>query len=797
MLQLTQMAKAAAGYYPLGRNGLWHGGVHFDNGTAGTLDQSAVHCLADDEVVAYRIDEHSPTTNYFVNKLCVPMPFSRNFVLVRHRLEAPKIEGSTDAPPSLIFYSLYMHLQDWAIYRDDASIPRPGFWPEAEIRRIKAAGVAGERGHRVYGHPRAGEALGLLPAGTEVTVSGEGEYRKLKNTNGPDILKNADGSLRGYVAFEHLVPIAGDEYRVSVRFTLNIRAEPSAYGEILMCLTNGTEVAVSGEGKFRKLERVNQYVDYDSLEEAREPIADRIVVPDKPVAIKAGDLIGHIGEYQDQGAEHPEKKLHLEVFSDDPVDLFIKASRAWAQRLPDTGKTWLKLAKGAAVVAHQAHFSTTRPPTLNAANTPSDADLLVPKSLIDGPSAENKIVIAATAERAACNWYRLDGLLHDENCVPLDGWVREEVGVTPWISPWSWDGYDVIYNYDPPRQTLASFLRAMGRFTEEQLERHGNLADLSDQGVMRKRLYDIIDRDRDGKMTAEELQAAISLPALAQSLSQLIIRYESEWRHTPRKWDALDEVLGHSGSTPLLNWVAEKERIREISWWNEVEERIGLPVDGKVYHFHPIGLLGNLCVVQQLANDLTVRRGQITFDAEGNDIPNSPFYSRRLHWPGGASGVTLGRGYDIRHRTQSAVRQDLIAAGVDIVSAENFSRGAGLFGDAARDFVSRNRDTYGTISLRAQRILFEDVVYPRYERAARQQYNSSVTSDEPTWEQLDGRVRDIAVDLTYQQGSVWNRQAPYIRGNDKEALAMYIQDTPELVQYEKGRNRVRYLLESD
>ncbi|MEB2519802.1 hypothetical protein SOP85_30975, partial [Pseudomonas sp. YuFO20] len=45
--QLTHLANATAGYYPLGRNGLWHGGVHFDSGTAVGLEQSSVHCLAD------------------------------------------------------------------------------------------------------------------------------------------------------------------------------------------------------------------------------------------------------------------------------------------------------------------------------------------------------------------------------------------------------------------------------------------------------------------------------------------------------------------------------------------------------------------------------------------------------------------------------------------------------------------------------------------------------------------------------------------------------------------------------
>lgn len=595
--QLTHMAKAAAGYYPLGRNGLWHGGVHFDSGTAGTLDQSSVHCLADGEVVAYRIDEHSPTTDYFVNELPVKYPFSRNFVLVRHRLDAPSIEGSTDVPPSLIFFSLYMHLQDWAVYRNDPAISRPTFWPEGQTRRVKAStrdvipGQPEQLGLNVRNQAQRGKVLTLLPRGAEVSVSGEGEYRKLENTNGPDMLKNADGSLRGYIAYEHLELIATGDYRVKVS-SLNVRGEPNAglNTPVITKLPQGTEVVVSGEGEFRKLERVNQYVHFNSLESTLEPIADRIVVLDRPIAIKAGDLVGHLGEYQDNCDEYPQKKLHLEVFSDDSVEQFIPACRTWAQRLPDSGKTLLKLAKGTAVVAHQEHFNAARPPSLSATSTASDADLWVPKSVLDGLPAENKIAVAASAGRKACNWYRLDGLLHDANSVLLNGWVCEEVGVTPWVNPWAWEGFDVIFNHDMPRQALASFFRAAKRFSEEQLERYGGLADMADEGPLKKRLYDIIDRDRNGVITAEELQAAISLPAHAQSLSQLIVHYESEWMHEPHKWDALDEVLGHSGSTPLLNWLAEKDRIKEISWWNEVAEKVGLPGHGQVYHLHPIGI---------------------------------------------------------------------------------------------------------------------------------------------------------------------------------------------------------------
>src|SRR5262249_51741927 len=45
---------------------------------------------------------------------------------------------------------------------------------------------------------------------------------------------------------------------------------------------------------------------------------------------------------------------------------------------------------------------------------------------------------------------------------------------------------------------------------------------------------------------------------------------------------------------------------------------------------------------------LQVSQGQVTFDAEGNDLVASPYYSRKIIWPGNAeSGVTIGRGYDM------------------------------------------------------------------------------------------------------------------------------------------------------
>ncbi|MBV7477481.1 hypothetical protein [Pseudomonas sp. PDM31] len=600
LMQLTHLAKAAGGYYPIGRSGLFHGGIHFDAGTAGTLDQSSVRCLADGEVVAYRIDTHAPTTRYFIGELTIDKPFSRNVGLVRHRLQPPRIIGSADIPPSLTFYSLYMHLQDWAKYEQNDAIERPGFWPASPTLRVPQTakdvrpGPLEQRGLNVRHQPTQGKIIDLLPRGALVTVSGSGAYRKLENRLGPAVLITADGALAGYIAVKLLRPVRDNEYRItSSEPAVNVRAGPSLTSKVLFELPTGSVVTVSGEGDFRKLERVNQYVHFASLQSELAPLAtDRVVVLDQPVPIQAGASIGHIGEYQSMGADRPEEKLHLEVFTGDDVDLFLDASRDWAKRLPAKERTWLKLVKGTPVVPHEEWVTAARLQAASDASPRSAADLLVPKSLLDGLPAEGKIHVPATDYRKARNWYRLDGLLHDADHNLLDGWVCEEVDATPWVSPWSWEGYEVIFDYSTPRHEMASFFSAVGRFNEGQRERFRPLAEKSNQGPMKSRLNAILDRNGDDKITAEEVQAALQLPALAQSISQMVLRKESEWFHQTQKWDALDELLGHSGSTPHWNWQAEKQRIEQISWWSEVAEKVGLPSWGRPYHFHPIGLIG-------------------------------------------------------------------------------------------------------------------------------------------------------------------------------------------------------------
>jgi GH24 family phage-related lysozyme (muramidase)/LysM repeat protein len=85
--------------------------------------------------------------------------------------------------------------------------------------------------------------------------------------------------------------------------------------------------------------------------------------------------------------------------------------------------------------------------------------------------------------------------------------------------------------------------------------------------------------------------------------------------------------------------------------------------------------------------------------------------SNHLHWPEGASGVTLGPGYDMKGRSAAAIEHDLIAVGVSADAARKAGEGAGLSGAAARDFAAANKNL---ISLTAdqEKALLRQTVEP-------------------------------------------------------------------------------------
>ena len=84
---------------------------------------------------------------------------------------------------------------------------------------------------------------------------------------------------------------------------------------------------------------------------------------------------------------------------------------------------------------------------------------------------------------------------------------------------------------------------------------------------------------------------------------------------------------------------------------------------------------------------LQVSRGQVTFDSEGNDNQKTKYFSREPHVPSSASGITIGRGYDLKERKQQEVYQDLLDAGIPESTAKKISGGVDLKGKEAKNYL--------------------------------------------------------------------------------------------------------------
>mgnify|MGYP004716297177 CR=1 FL=1 len=190
---------------------------------------------------------------------------------------------------------------------------------------------------------------------------------------------------------------------------------------------------------------------------------------------------------------------------------------------------------------------------------------------------------------------------------------------------------------------------------------------------------------------------------------------------------------------------------------------------------------------------LTVSEGQVTFDAEGNDIPNNLSFSRHIHWPGGVSGVTIGRGYDLGDRSYHSIVYDFVKVGIDRQQAELIASAHGKKGNSANIFVKNYRQACGIISRESQARLFE-LIYPSYVSRARKIYQSyaAVVPNATPWLNLHKAIREIVVDLVYQ-GLGYRSVLEPCMINDVDSLAHFIETDHRTRRYERGRQRANYL----
>ena len=300
------LASESGGHYLLGAHGCWHGGIHISDASAPQcVQQEPVRCIADGEVVAYRLNQDYLTSTFAGTAETNTLQYSSSFCLVRHHYQSPAnaSEGPEQGQTNqLTFYSLYMHLTPYAAYaqpteatvqQDLSPREQPGYW-QGEV-------VATSH-HRDYARfkPRGdtAERFGLITVGSVMRY----------HTSTVQPIK-VDGTHQ-VVAECHL--ISGSRW------------------------DSGPDL----ESPF--------WTGIEDRFVSRQPVVptefDRVISCQVP--IKAGDPVGYLGLYETPaglaGGKDSQHQVHLEVFSCEAnLDGYLKNPAG----LTD-GKQYLQIASG-------------------------------------------------------------------------------------------------------------------------------------------------------------------------------------------------------------------------------------------------------------------------------------------------------------------------------------------------------------------------------------------------------------------------------------------------------------------
>ncbi|RQU77812.1 lytic transglycosylase domain-containing protein [Burkholderia cenocepacia] len=808
MTYFKALAKSATGFYPLGVSGMWHGGVHFDDGSAQMLKlDGGVHAIADGKIVAYRLNTKYEETKYPNNSLA---HFSTGFVLVRHELKlppkpapkepakpapasapasapapasttaapapasAPAAPAPSDSKPAndkpLVFFSLYMHTMDWASYqkaieqaksnpKPDPALPAPmSYWE-------------GDRYYRVGNKAKDKQAIPKPKA----------PVPPAKRTDGADDLpiNNTNDSAPPPADTDQDVALPPAETG------LNIRELPNGKSKIIGVLPTGAEI-IAGEGDpahpdWIKIKSIKSgtvlsaevgkpvspqaqwsYVFKGELDAVVDPQPlDTVVILKEPQDVKAGEVVAHVGQYQwpMKASPIPPKPnypmLHLEVFAGPDLKDFIDRSRARAKELNEKNKQLLEIEPGAKLVseipapdqkltqsglklvpigdAKGSRWIKVQPNSVtnvpakgkqkakqklasvgnplwvesNLANTISTANVAgwqnfpLDVSKASGPGADFRNVLRRT---------ELDKLGEGNVAVDDKGhhWWNVTVGskdgsgLTGWAcdtdhphvqlrSPWEWPGFELVDNGSvSPADMFKRHIHTTEQYLpDEEGAEFAVEAVKVNAGELITKIEQAIDTDHDGKVTAQELKHALETQWMAEAVSHLIVRNETEWGGGLSKWEELTPLM--QKQTEL--WKTELDRLAKLQWWDQIKGVDGFPTDRSPWHLHPIGLIGNFtgCSEKCKTNVLdflttegmfysSVEGFHLILDSEGfGEIPYVPKNSQ-------SSGVTIGYGYDLGQQTEAMVRSDFDG----FFTEDEITRlltALGKQGDAARKFI--------------------------------------------------------------------------------------------------------------
>lgn len=639
----SMLEKEPSGHYLLGNHGFWHGGIHFSEASAPQcVRQQPIRCIADGEVVAYRLNKDYLESTYTGSSQCTNLRYSSSFCLVRHEYCSPpnKAEGANKGKQNrLVFYSLYMHLLPYARYAPEEAEQGPqrvkvinGGWPARNL-------PLGESGS---------EVLGMIPNGTEFVLLEErdttdGRYRFSRGRiSKGKIGSKMEGDDVWFASLENGQPIKNSGGKPRLQEVLPPERSRPGYwqGKVRATITAASGIKVrsapSGEKGGSQVSPnqvlcMGSIVEFDSdkvqwlkLEDGKNyPMAECTFVPGQgglkgagtlpstfwicvedtgkgkmvnrenvvpsqfdsvvPIktAIKAGDPIGYMGLYETPTASGGRSASRHQVH----LEVFTGDTQLQAflenQAGLTEGRQYLRLPAGTELMSRSAVDG--KPSFL-----PSRGYKLAREHAV--PLDKSPI----TKDGQGQEWYQITLL---ENRQTISGLVKKSTS--------SSSDPEAICQYD---------LSKIGfRIVEDQNSNNDGFLDPESMPVFFKDIYKEIDQlgDSNGTVSPQELKTALRDPDLRERWSKLIALHPSEWqaKSNDTKWQRLNILLKENPE--LLKH--EQKRIDDLVFWDEAKQNSSL-----IYHFHPIGIIVNLKKYLSRNIDIIQKIGDIISHGEGN-----------------------------------------------------------------------------------------------------------------------------------------------------------------------------------
>lgn len=545
---LSHLAGESTGQYAIGRSGMWHGGIHITHTTTpwcalsgkAPLEafdfpvpfkgEQAVRCMADGEVVAYRVCKDYMTLAWESG----PLNISGSFVLVKHYIQ-PGEKGSS----GLHFYTLYMHLAPYSAYSVN---PAETKWTVKDTLSAY--------------DPEWG-----MTAGT-INKSISESYRKGTIPKGSIVeWDKTDRSL-------HTVAFNQREYGLVTFVSLSEKAlkkgkktslKPGQQYWILVDKNNlslGTGGVVQPSW-WQKL-----------MPPAKEAMKFNQVVCPTPFTISAGDPVGHMGYYQapKDGGYEARYQVHIECTSmDDNLENFLTNPEQVGKKNP----LLLKYTPGLALYKKDVSTGiftkdtrvTTRTGILPLKQVQSEADKSTKQEYWQlGP--ENAYALKGQAEPQLLSQYDLAKLgFRTETAEPAS--------------------FDYLDGKNQPIGFFRSLIDALYRAATNDTRTSHALVKHNYQ-----RLLDKIDSGSDRYSPLEYLRA-LHNPDYRDVIQKTIVKHPSDWYF--KKGDAIWQPFLNALKKDAPEWKKYSEDfLDKMAWMQEVTtEKLG----PSLWHMHPIMFL--------------------------------------------------------------------------------------------------------------------------------------------------------------------------------------------------------------